>query len=121
MSEDSTVTEHTIRRRAYQRWLERGSPPGSPERDWLEAERELLAEAQGARGQVLAPRVTAPAVAATVTATGRARRRAPRAIVTRAAAAPAARLLAALVPQATPASQHASVAPAQHVAGSRRR
>lgn len=121
MSEDTTVTEHAVRRRAYQRWLERGSPPGSPEQDWLEAERELLAEARGACRELSASRVTAPAVAASVATQGSARRRAPRTIVTRAAAAPAARLLAALVPQATPDSQHGTVAPALHAAGSRRR
>lgn len=27
--------------RAYQRWVERGCPQGSPEEDWFEAEREL--------------------------------------------------------------------------------
>ena len=26
---------------AYQRWVERGRPQGSPEDDWFEAEREL--------------------------------------------------------------------------------
>ena len=29
---------------AYRRWLERGSPVGSPEVDWQEAERELRAK-----------------------------------------------------------------------------
>jgi len=31
----------SIATRAYFRWLERGCPEGSPEQDWLEAEREL--------------------------------------------------------------------------------
>jgi hypothetical protein len=33
--------EDDIRRRAYQRYLERGGAPGSDFDDWLEAEREL--------------------------------------------------------------------------------
>jgi hypothetical protein len=121
MIEDATVTENAIRRRAHERWLERGSPPGSPERDWLEAERELLGMAASARGRAGASSVTAPAQPAPVPASGGARRRAPRAIVTSATAAPAARLLAALVPQAALASEHGVVAAAPRVAGSRRR
>lgn len=35
-----------IRQRAYQIWERRGRPGGSPEQDWYEAERELLAEEQ---------------------------------------------------------------------------
>lgn len=34
-------TDDQIRRRAYERFLERGGAPGSELDDWLEAEREL--------------------------------------------------------------------------------
>ena len=34
--------EREIADLAYQRWVERGCPQGSPEEDWFEAERELL-------------------------------------------------------------------------------
>ena len=34
--------EDEIRRRAYQRYLDRGGAPGSDFDDWLEAERELM-------------------------------------------------------------------------------
>jgi hypothetical protein len=95
MTEHAAVTPHAIRRRAYERWLERGSPQGSPERDWLEAERELLADAARAEGRTPAGAAPAP-----LPSSGVPRRRAPRSIVTSAATAPAARLLAALVPQA---------------------
>jgi hypothetical protein len=30
-----------IKSLAYKLWEERGRPPGSPERDWLQAEREI--------------------------------------------------------------------------------
>ena len=36
-----TLTEDDIRRRAYQRYLERGGGHGQDFDDWLEAEREL--------------------------------------------------------------------------------
>ena len=36
------VTEKEIAELAYLIWQERGSPSGSPEADWLEAERWLL-------------------------------------------------------------------------------
>ena len=35
------VEHEKIARLAYQYWQERGSPDGSPEEDWLRAEREL--------------------------------------------------------------------------------
>jgi Protein of unknown function (DUF2934) len=35
-----------VARRAYQLWLERGCPDGSPEEDWYRAERELGMEAK---------------------------------------------------------------------------
>lgn len=34
---------HAIEERAYQSWLERGCPMGSPDEDWYRAERELIA------------------------------------------------------------------------------
>ena len=34
---------HDIEERAYQSWIERGCPMGSPEEDWFRAERELIA------------------------------------------------------------------------------
>ena len=36
-----TVTVNEIALRAYQLWQERGCPIGSPEQDWLEAERQF--------------------------------------------------------------------------------
>ena len=36
-----TVTEEQIATRAYQLWQKRGCPIGSPEQDWLEAQRQL--------------------------------------------------------------------------------
>jgi len=38
----------TIRELAYQLWEARGRPNGSPERDWLDAERQLTADAPAA-------------------------------------------------------------------------
>jgi len=103
MTEHAAVTPHAIRRRAYERWLERGSPLGSPELDWLEAEREL---SDAARAESRTPVVVD--TPAPLASSGVPRRRAPRSIVTSAAAAPAARLLAALVPQAAPELLRAS-------------
>jgi hypothetical protein len=37
----SVVEREKIARLAYQYWQERGRPDGSPEEDWLRAEREL--------------------------------------------------------------------------------
>ncbi len=45
------VMQDRVRTLAYQLWLERGAPIGSPEIDWLEAEAQLdgtQAKAQGA-------------------------------------------------------------------------
>lgn len=79
-----------IRHRAYELWLERGAPDGSPDHDWINAERELhsLTAAPAAAPESSAP---APIV--------RKPRRA-RAIVTR-GAAPAGDALRALAPEAT--------------------
>lgn len=93
---EHAVTPHAIRRRAYERWLERGSPQGSPEQDWLGAEREL---SDAARAESRSPGVVVPS--APLASSGVPRRRAPRSIVTRSANAPAL-LLAALVPDVAP-------------------
>lgn len=37
----TVVNERDISDLAYQRWLDRGCPQGSPDVDWFEAEREL--------------------------------------------------------------------------------
>lgn len=101
MSQNAALDAHAIRRRAHQRWLDRGCPVGSSEQDWLEAERELSAESVRA-GAPVRTLTTAPA-----DPNGDRPRatRAPRRIVTRAASAPAARLLVALVPAAAEALQ----------------
>ena len=93
MTQNAALDPNAVRRRAHERWLEQGCPSGTAERDWLEAEREL----EGARARSLTTSVV------TVDAEHAAPplRRAPRSIVTRTASAPAARLLAALVPDAT--------------------
>ena len=106
MTEHAAVTPHAIRHRAYERWLERGSPDGSPERDWLEAERELLAEAAHTAGNTQAPTLPSPM------GSGVPRRRAPRSLVTRAGTGTTARLLAALVPEAVPQIGHGTLAAA---------
>jgi len=38
------ASEEEIARRAYERWQERGSPPGDGSDDWIAAERELVAK-----------------------------------------------------------------------------
>jgi hypothetical protein len=42
-----SVSEEAIARRAYQKFIARGSSHGSAEEDWAAAERELIAEARG--------------------------------------------------------------------------
>lgn len=39
----SELDIRAIEERAYQSWIERGCPMGSPEEDWYRAERELIA------------------------------------------------------------------------------
>ena len=39
------VPHDKIAARAYEKWCQRGRPPGTDLQDWLEAERELLTEA----------------------------------------------------------------------------
>lgn len=41
LSAGSEVIASTISRRAYELWLERGCPEGSPEEDWFKAEAEI--------------------------------------------------------------------------------
>jgi hypothetical protein len=38
----TAVSSTEIEERAYQSWIERGCPMGSPEEDWYRAERELI-------------------------------------------------------------------------------
>jgi hypothetical protein len=82
-----------IRHRAYELWLERGAPDGSPDHDWMSAERELRAVTTAAPVAAVESSAPAPIV--------RKPRRA-RAIVTR-SAAPAGDALRALAPEATAA------------------
>lgn len=90
-TQHAVIDPKAIRQRAYERWQRRGCSQGSPEGDWLEAERELLVE-QATRAALAPP---AAAVKPEVPAVPRPRR--PRSIVTRSSTAPAAQLLAALV------------------------
>ena len=39
------LTELDVANLAYQRWVKRGCPEGSPEEDWYEAEHELQSRA----------------------------------------------------------------------------
>jgi hypothetical protein len=41
MREAETADENAVATRAFELWRERGCPEGSPEIDWLRAEREL--------------------------------------------------------------------------------
>jgi hypothetical protein len=45
--EQAAPTREEITRRAYQIYVQRGLKPGSPEGDWLQAERELYLERAG--------------------------------------------------------------------------
>lgn len=51
-SESHSPTHEEIAALAHQLWIKRGSPIGSPERDWLEAEGELSFERHDARMQI---------------------------------------------------------------------
>ena len=44
------IAPDAISKRAYELWLERGCPGGSPEEDWYKAELELAAHGQPAEG-----------------------------------------------------------------------
>ena len=112
MSQSASIDVQAIRRRAHERWLERGCPTGSSEHDWLEAERELLAETALAAAELVPAPAAAELVPApaprTEAAPALTRRRAPRTFVTTSASAPAARLLVALVPGASDAPHAAA-------------
>ena len=43
VGEPVSMSEEEVAVRAYQRWVARGCPLGTPEEDWYEAERDLLA------------------------------------------------------------------------------
>ena len=45
-----SFTEPAISKRAYELWVERGCPEGSPEQDWYRAESELKDGAHGRSG-----------------------------------------------------------------------
>ncbi len=45
-SPSGKLDENAIRAKAYELWLERGSPAGSAEEDWREAERLLRMQAE---------------------------------------------------------------------------
>jgi hypothetical protein len=104
-SQIAAIDTDAIRRRAHERWLQRGCPTGNAEQDWLEAERELATEAQVTAGQAGDESQARARTATTVTSAAAApavpRPRAPRSIITRTGSAPAARLLVALVPEAS--------------------
>lgn len=116
MTELLGIDAQAISRRAHELWLQRGCPTGTPECDWQEAERQLQAEALQAPSERATPvavvhdetqpTITTSRAIAPVQDRARAvpRPRAPRSIVTRSGYAPAARLLAALVPEASPDS-----------------
>lgn len=42
-----SISEEAIAKRAYQKFIARGSAHGSAEEDWVAAERELTAETRG--------------------------------------------------------------------------
>jgi hypothetical protein len=46
MEDQRAVTHAEIKIRAHQLWIEQGKPPDSAERNWLEAERELISAAK---------------------------------------------------------------------------
>jgi hypothetical protein len=47
------IPHERIAMRAYEKWVQRGRPHGSDQKDWIEAEAELLKEA--ARGATATP------------------------------------------------------------------
>jgi hypothetical protein len=96
MTQPLRIDVQAIRRRAHELWLRRGCPTGTPELDWQQAERELRVES----GHGAAAPAAASSRANGPRSEGSPRPRAPRSIVTQAAYAPA-RLLAALVPEAS--------------------
>jgi hypothetical protein len=95
MMRDAVIDQDAIRRRAYERWQQRGCPMGSADGDWLDAEQELLGS-QTTRAASLPVAAALPLPATTATPSVPRPRRA-RSLVTRSSTAPAAQLLAALV------------------------
>lgn len=95
MREHAVIDQDAIRRRAYERWEQRGCPMGTAEGDWLDAEQELLVE-HGTRAASLTAAAGSPLLVSTATPSVPRPRR-PRSLVTRTSTAPAAQLLAALV------------------------
>jgi hypothetical protein len=61
MNQLTTIDPTDVRDRAYARWQARGCPEGSPEQDWLDAERELTGEHVAKLELVPAPSVPAAA------------------------------------------------------------
>jgi hypothetical protein len=48
------IPHEKIAMRAYEKWIKRGRPMGTPEQDWAEAEAELRAEgSRSGTGQIL--------------------------------------------------------------------
>jgi hypothetical protein len=107
MTQPPRIDVQAIARRAHELWLRRGCPTGTPELDWQQAERELQVEAAhgAAPPAATASRANSPRSDGAPLPP---RPRAPRSIVTQAAYAPA-RLLAALVPEASPERAVANV------------
>ena len=99
------IDSSTIRDRAYARWQERGCPTGSPEHDWLEAERELLRtavpQAHSAAPPAGAQKAPLPApLSATPASKDAAKAKPPRPTLKRAPAARAAKLSNEVTPKA---------------------
>ena len=99
MREHAVIDQNAIRRRAYERWQERGCPIGTADGDWLDAERELRAD-QSTRSALPLPVAAALPLPVTAVTPSVPRPRRPRSLVTRSSTAPTAQLLAALVANA---------------------
>jgi hypothetical protein len=95
-----------IRHRAYELWLERGAPVGSPDHDWINAERELVAPAPSVVAEPNAGVAVAPPPVV------RKPRRA-RAIVTRSPASPAAEAFRALATESEASLPESEVRPSK--------
>lgn len=95
MRDQAVIDQNAIRRRAYERWQQRGCPAGTADGDWLDAEQELLGEQTRRTASFAVPTALPHPVTAASPSVPRPRR--PRSLVTRTSTAPAAQLLAALV------------------------